>query len=61
MDNQQTICPKCKSKEIIKRGFRRTENRGKLQRYNCKSYSLRFVENDGFFRMRNSPEIALKR
>jgi len=56
MNKQQTICPKCKSKEVIKRGFRKTENRGNLQRYTCKSCSLRFVENDGFYRMRNNPQ-----
>lgn len=49
-------CPNCNSKNIIKRGFRKTQNRGKLQRYSCKSCNYRFTENNGFFRMRNSPQ-----
>ncbi|MCX6748714.1 MAG: DDE-type integrase/transposase/recombinase [Candidatus Pacearchaeota archaeon] len=49
------ICPECKSKEVIKWGKRNTENRGKIQRYKCKSCSETFV-NDAFFKMRNSPE-----
>ncbi len=49
------ICPKCKSKEIIKWGKRRTDNRGKVQRYYCKSCSETFI-NDVFCKMRNTPE-----
>jgi len=49
------ICPKCKSKEVIKWGKRKTENKGKVQRYCCKSCSETFV-NDVFSKMRNTPE-----
>lgn len=49
------FCPKCNSQNLIKRGFRQTENRGKIQRFSCKDCGLRFVQDDGFFRMRNSP------
>jgi transposase-like protein len=49
------ICPKCKSKEIIKWGKRKTENRGKIQRYCCKSCSETFI-NDSFWKMKNSPQ-----
>ncbi len=49
-------CPYCNSKEIIKRGLRKTKNRGEIQRFSCKSCNKRFVENNGFFRMRNNPE-----
>ena len=49
------ICTKCKSKEVIKWGKRKTDNRGKIQRYCCKSCSETFV-NDPFFKMRNSPQ-----
>ena len=34
------ICPKCKSKTIIKNGF--TKN--KKQQYQCKSCTLRFID-----------------
>jgi len=46
-------CPKCKSDLIVKRGFRFTDNRGKVQRFFCKKCSHKFVENNGFYRMRN--------
>lgn len=49
------ICPKCKSKETIKWGKRKTENRGLIQRYCCKSCSETFVA-DAFSKMRNSQE-----
>lgn len=48
-------CPKCKSKEIIKWGKRKTNNRGKIQRYKCKKCNDTFI-NDPFARMRNSPQ-----
>ena len=48
------LCPKCKNKDIIKRGFRKTDNRGKIQRFSCNSCHHRFVDNDGFYRMRNN-------
>lgn len=48
-------CPKCQSINLIKRGFRNTQNRGKIQRFSCKDCKHRFVINDGFFRMRNAP------
>ena len=50
------ICPHCKSKEIVRRGFRQTEAHGKRQRYFCKSCSKRFIPRDAFFRMRNTPQ-----
>ncbi len=53
MKTQQITCPECKSNEIIKRGKRKT-GRGLVQRYCCKSCKKRFVENDGFYRMRNT-------
>jgi len=48
-------CPNCKSKEIIKWGKRKTQNRGKVQRYRCKSCSETFIL-DPFYRMRNNPQ-----
>lgn len=50
---KKVICPKCNSEKTIKRGFRQTENRGKIQRYSCRECNHRFVIDDGFFRMRN--------
>lgn len=50
------ICRFCKSFNIIRKGLRKTENRGSIQRYFCKSCKKKFVIDDGFFRMRNNPE-----
>jgi transposase-like protein len=49
-------CPNCESKNIIKRGFRKTQYRGRIQRYSCKDCNHRFIQDDGFFRMRNNPQ-----
>ena len=54
--NTTKKCPKCSSESIKKDGFRKTENRGLIQRYKCKCCSHRFIKDDGFFRMRNSPQ-----
>lgn len=50
------ICPKCKNEKTKKRGLRHTQNRGKIQRYECKSCKHSFVKDDGFYRMRNAPK-----
>ena len=52
---ENTICPKCKSKEVVKRGNFSTQAHGKRQRYFCKDCKKKFIRNDGFYRMRNSP------
>ena len=52
---QKIKCPDCDSKEIIKWCKRKTQNRGLIQRYKCKSCNFYFTLNDGFYRMRNNP------
>ncbi len=56
MEKQQIICPNCKSKEVVKRGHIETKIIGKRQRYYCKSCNKKFIPQDPFYRMRNSPE-----
>jgi len=53
---KKVICPNCKSRKTKKRGFRQTENRGKIQRYFCNECKKSFVIDNGFFRMRNNPQ-----
>ncbi len=53
---QKTKCPNCKGNETIKWCKRKTENRGEIQRYKCKSCNSCFTIDDGFFRMRNTPQ-----
>ncbi len=55
-NNNKVVCPICKSNNLIKRGFRQTENRGKIQRFGCKDCRHRFVIDEGFYRMRNAPQ-----
>ena len=43
MINKEKICPECKSKEVIKRGILRTENKGKKQRFGCKKCGHRLI------------------
>ena len=48
-------CENCKTQNVRKDGLRKTENRGKIQRYACKECGYRFTLDDGFYRMRNNP------
>ncbi len=50
------LCPHCKSREIVKRGFFQTKTYSKRQRYFCKNCSRKFIERNAFYRMRNSPQ-----
>jgi len=47
-------CPKCNGNNIKKNGRRKTNNRGKIQRYKCNDCSYRFTQDLGFFRMHNN-------
>src|SRR3990172_8313309 len=52
---EKIVCPNCEGNSIKKNGTRKTENRGDIQRFKCKSCGYRFTLDDGFFRMRNTP------
>lgn len=47
-------CPYCKSEEIVKRGLSPTQNRGKQQRYKCNSCNKTFIQDMGFWKMKNN-------
>ncbi len=49
-------CPRCRKENATKDGLRKTDNRGRIQRYRCKECKHRFVVDDGFYRMRNAPQ-----
>ena len=53
------FCPKCKSKNIWKRGFRKNKH-AKKQKYHCKDCNNWFIEPDGFERMRHNKKIISK-
>ena len=52
-------CPKCNSKEIVKRGKRYNKS-GAKQLYICNKCKLTFIKPDGFERMRNDKKIIVK-
>lgn len=49
-------CLFCKSSNYIKKGYRQTEHRGKIQRYKCKDCNKNFTHDEGFYRMRYSAQ-----
>lgn len=48
------VCKHCKSKNFRKEGYRKTQNRGKIQKYYCQDCNRYFTADFGFYRMRNS-------
>jgi len=53
---KKVSCPFCSSAKVIRRGKRKTQNRGLIQRYGCQDCNKRFVVDDGFFKMKNAPQ-----
>lgn len=47
-------CKFCKSQNFIKKGIRKTQNRGNIQKYYCRDCHKFFTADLGFYRMRNS-------
>lgn len=45
-------CVHCKSTNYLKKGFRQTEKRGKIQKFYCKDCNRFFTNDEGFYRMR---------
>ena len=54
--NNEIICSKCKSDNIVKNGKRNNQS-GLLQRYLCRDCKYRFIVNFGFERSRKNPKI----
>lgn len=50
-------CPRCCGQDIIRKSKRATKH-GPVQRYLCRGCNLRFVMDQGFSRMKNSPEAV---
>ena len=55
-NNTEIKCIYCKSENYTKQGFRKTENRGKIQKYFCRNCKRYFTNDEGFYRMRLSAE-----
>jgi len=52
--NISVKCIFCGSNNHIKKGYRKTQNRGKIQKYYCQDCKRYFTADNGFYRMRNS-------
>lgn len=48
------LCRFCKSGDIVKKGYRQTQKRGKIQRWLCHNCERSFTINEGFLRMKNN-------
>lgn len=55
-NNTKSKCIYCKSENYVKQGYRKTEHRGKIQKYFCKDCKKYFTADMGFYRMRFSAE-----
>lgn len=55
--NPAPKCIHCQSENYIKQGYRKTEHRGKIQKFYCRSCGRYFTADDGFYRMRHNPSI----
>src|SRR3989344_8004170 len=47
-------CVNCGKSNYVKKGYRQTQNRGKIQRFICRECGRKFTNDEGFYRMRNS-------
>lgn len=52
----EEICPYCKSKDTIKKGLRKNKSGNKQTRW-CNKCKRRYTPDDGFWKMKNKPEI----
>lgn len=58
-ENNKTLsvkCVYCKSQNYRKEGYRKTHQRGKIQKYYCQDCKKYFTADFGFYRMRNSED-----
>lgn len=51
------VCKFCDSENVVKRGFRNTQN-GKVQRFFCKDCKRFFIVDEGFEKMKATPETV---
>jgi transposase-like protein len=51
------VCKFCGSENLVKRGFRNTQ-RGRVQRFYCKDCKRKFVDNEGFEKMKATPQTV---
>lgn len=57
IERPSSVCKFCSSENVVKRGFRNTE-RGKVQRFFCKDCEHFFIVDEGFEKMKATPETV---
>jgi transposase-like protein len=57
IESPELACKFCGSQNIVKRGYRKTE-RGKVQRFVCKDCKRFFIVDEGFEKMKATPETV---
>jgi len=50
-------CKHCSGQNFLKKGFRKTDNRGKIQKFYCKDCHKFFTNDDGFYRMKKPKQL----
>ena len=53
-------CTFCASSEDIVMAGKRHNKKGDIQRYKCNICERKFIPNDGFWKMKNAPEIIVE-
>ena len=56
-ESPSLVCKFCGSENIVKRGYRNTQN-GKVQRFFCNDCKRKFIVDEGFERMKATPETV---
>jgi transposase-like protein len=57
VESPVSVCKFCSSENVVKRGYRNTQN-GKVQRLFCKDCKRKFIVDEGFERMKATPETV---
>jgi len=57
IESPESVCKFCRSENIVKRGYRNTQN-GKVQRFFCKDCKRFFIIDEGFEKMKATPETV---
>jgi transposase-like protein len=57
IESPESVCKFSGSQNIVKRGYRKTQN-GKVQRFFCNDCKRKFIIDEGFERMKATPETV---
>jgi len=57
IESPSLVCKFCGSENVVKRGYRSTQ-RGKIQRFFCKDCEKKFIVDEGFEKMKATPETV---